>query len=1318
MIYPEGLSLYFLEQYGISREVLEAIVFEHGGDSTLLEIQNEGIKMGLCDQKKLLNSSGIISGPTGSGKTLIAELRMLTRYFDKGQCVKSETAMPHEKAKTIFLVPMKALGLEKLHYFTHLYSRFGIKVLYSDGDVRYDDGNILRGQFDVVIMVNEKLKYFEQHNPEFFKNISEVVVDELGILPEKTRGPYLEITITGLLLSFYKPAVLALTTPLEIPEHLLRTMNGFFLETKTRPIDIRSGVWTTQNTEFKSWSCNTLESYPTEKWDLGYPADDDRMLKELILRYKKGIMFAVPSKAMAVSYADQLLQLANRDKLVEQVIAGPSQSGQSVENRLKGLEATKNKLKLTQLLKRGIGFHHADLTVEERREVEAAFRNKEISVLFCTSTLARGVNLPANAIVFLGWRNYVNFGDQTYDNLCQFSNEFNNWMGRTGRPGNETSSQPSAIYLAQTSYETHYIKKLIFTKSMRPHPRLANADVDLTSHLLSACTGISNSCFVKAKLLQQGDVPSLFGLKDIREFFSHSPSAVDEDITRFIIHRTTNCLVSLANPQVHTIFIDLRKLVYRLLYFSSTAKDQYIGISGSDLFRLICSLKDLPCSNINELGEPAVIGEIKDALRDSIFQTCQNSTLCELARIFRGMDIQDDISWTICKIQGFDKHYLYRGFCELRKLLKRDDSVSPVLGLNQRMDRMACRIETLVDHEIDNTPVQKQMSWLTRVKAFRLHRTLLLKFESLLESDEFLEALMSCSVDNITNNINLPRYLNWVKTGENQGFELTNFGKICCSHGISTKTCDELYKWLVTGVGNEKIMQINEVCFFRLLLCTFDGSLVRLLKTDFSAVNRDCILKEYHIDLPELPSSGGRDAAITCLALKDWITGLPTIEIENKYGLCCGSLYEIARQVSRLMRACRDIGRKCQEVFKSEIQITINLADSIGKYRIPDDLDGLSEMVLYGLPLEALPIAYLRIEGLTRGWIMNLMHALDEQVVGEGLPTIERLYLLSDEQLKGILPTRGLIKRFREALGKHALLPLAKNLANDREFILRYYLLPQVIKAQLGRGRAHYGEHRFTALRIITANGGHTILRRNGIGTGQPITVQNEKELINWIQRGAVDFYGEIGEMVPAPTIDDSGIRSQKASKYVIDRFFVDLDPRNGFPMDRLKHITQSIFDFFTSTPQVEEAKIYWTGGKGFHIIGLFKEGIQLEVDVAKDKLTELLKSWRICNDVDVFMEQDATILEPYLTVDLSPIMRRGIYRNELSLHAKAGGCCVEVKSDQLNNFDPDIEAKPSAVLNKLIRELTQEERNAYYERVNQSITTSSDGADSFLVKA
>ena len=694
MTCADGLSLYFLEQYGIPREVLEAIAFEHGGDSTLLEIQNEGIKMGLCDPKKLLNSSGIISGPTGSGKTLLAELRMLTRYFDKGQCVESGTAMQHERGKTIFLVPMKAIGLEKLHYFTHLYGRFGIKVLYSDGDVRCDDGKILRGQFDVAIMVNEKLKYFEQHNPEFFKNVGEVVVDELGIISEKTRGPQLEITITGLLLSSYKPVVLALTTPLEIPEQLLKLMNGFLLKTKKRPIDIRVGVWMRQKNEFQSWSCNSLESYPTEKWDLGYPADNDRMLKELILHYKKGILFAVPTKALAVSYAIQLFQLADRYHDVKQVILGPTDSGQSIENRLKGLEATKNKVKLNELLKNGIGFHHADLTVEERREVEDAFRNREISVLFCTSTLARGINLPADVIIFLGWGNTVNSGEQTYHSQCQFSNEFNNWMGRVGRPGNKTSVMPVAIYLGQTSSETYNIKKLIFTKEVPLSTHLADAEVDITSHLLSACSSISNSCFVEAKSMRQRNMPYLFSLQDIREFFSHTPSAADEDLKRLILHRTTNCLVSLINPQKDTTFINLRKLVYRHLHTYTTAKYQDVSISGGDTFKLICGMEYLPCSNIesNSVG-PDVIKEMKEALKGSIFLTFQNNTLCDLARIFRGTDIHQDISWTITKIQRVDKSYLYRELGELRELLKKEENLSSFQGLNQTDDRLIPRID-------------------------------------------------------------------------------------------------------------------------------------------------------------------------------------------------------------------------------------------------------------------------------------------------------------------------------------------------------------------------------------------------------------------------------------------------------------------------------------------------------------------------------------------------------------------------------------------------------------------------------------------------
>lgn len=344
---------------------------------------------------------------------------------------------------------------------------------------------------------------------------------------------------------------------------------------------------------------------------------------------------------------------------------------------------------------------------------------------------------------------------------------------------------------------------------------------------------------------------------------------------------------------------------------------------------------------------------------------------------------------------------------------------------------------------------------------------------------------------------------------------------------------------------------------------------------------------------------------------------------------------------------------------------------------------------------------------MTRGWIMSLLRGLNELGIGEGLSIIERLQVLTDEQLKGMLPTRGLIRRLREALSEYGKAPLASKLVNDRRFAFRYYLLPQVIKAQLERGKAHYGgQGRNTALRIITRDGAHTVIRRNNPSTSQPIKITSEQELLSWVKRGAVDFYGEISEAVPGPIAEEAETGRQRQPRYITDRFFVDLDPRNGFPMDRLKAVTQRIYEFFGQVPQVNEARIYWTGGKGFYVVGFFKEGIRLDIQAAKEKLTALLNVWRICNDVDIFTEQDPTNLEPYLTIDLSPLMPRGLYRNELSIHAVSGGCCVEVEIDHLKDFDPDLEATPEAVADRLIAELTDEEKNAYVERVSKEMET------------
>lgn len=46
-----------------------------------------------------------------------------------------------------------------------------------------------------------------------------------------------------------------------------------------------------------------------------------------------------------------------------------------------------------------MAFHHAGLTEDDRILVENLFRNRQIKLMLCTSTLAMGVNLPAQLVI-------------------------------------------------------------------------------------------------------------------------------------------------------------------------------------------------------------------------------------------------------------------------------------------------------------------------------------------------------------------------------------------------------------------------------------------------------------------------------------------------------------------------------------------------------------------------------------------------------------------------------------------------------------------------------------------------------------------------------------------------------------------------------------------------------------------------------------------------------------------------------------------------------------------------------------------------------
>ena len=74
-----------------------------------------------------------------------------------------------------------------------------------------------------------------------------------------------------------------------------------------------------------------------------------------------------------------------------------------------------------------VGFHHSGLSSEERESIELLFKKGFIKVIFCTSTLAAGVNLPAKRVIISSIK-------QGYNSVLS-SISYTQMIGRAGRYG-------------------------------------------------------------------------------------------------------------------------------------------------------------------------------------------------------------------------------------------------------------------------------------------------------------------------------------------------------------------------------------------------------------------------------------------------------------------------------------------------------------------------------------------------------------------------------------------------------------------------------------------------------------------------------------------------------------------------------------------------------------------------------------------------------------------------------------------------------------------------------------------------------------------
>ncbi|RME53710.1 DEAD/DEAH box helicase [Candidatus Woesearchaeota archaeon] len=388
--------------------------------------------------------SVVVSAPTGSGKTLIADY-IIDTYLHQGKNV-------------IYTAPIKALSNQKFKEFTALFGKDAIGLL--TGDI------VINPAAPVLIMTTEIYRNMSLINDPVTKNVSYVVFDEIHYINDRERGYVWEESII-----FSKPHVRFLCLSATIPN--AKEFANWIQTIQHHPVDVikhnkrnvplhrafydtELGITTLERIKEHLSITDYSRVYRNKRRRNRVPPPSDVELIKLI-KDKLPCLFFTFSRKNCQEKALNLYKtnLFPPNKAIPPIIRQKlSQAPPEVRN----LKSSKI---LLQTLPHGIGFHHAGILPVVKELVEDLFSKGLINVLYTTETFAVGINMPAKTVCFENLRKYdgINF---RYLN----SKEYFQIAGRAGRRGIDKEGFAYAmIHRRDFNYET--IKKMT-TKDVEP----------------------------------------------------------------------------------------------------------------------------------------------------------------------------------------------------------------------------------------------------------------------------------------------------------------------------------------------------------------------------------------------------------------------------------------------------------------------------------------------------------------------------------------------------------------------------------------------------------------------------------------------------------------------------------------------------------------------------------------------------------------------------------------------------------------------------------------------------------------------------------
>lgn len=374
------------------------------------------------------NENVFIGSPTGSGKTVVAELAIWHAFRD------------YPGKKIVYIAPMKALVRERVDDWRQRITPVtGDRVVELTGDSIPDARDVRDAT--IVITTPEKFDGISRNwqTRKFVQDISLVIMDEIHLLASD-RGPILEMIVSRMNY---------ISSQTNQPVRLLGMSTAV-----SNAYDMASWLGVKNNGLFNFSS--SVRPVPLKMYIDGFPDNlafcplMKTMNKPAFMAIKqhssnKPALIFVASRRQTRLTALDLIHLCGMEENPRRFLNIEDDE----ELRYYLSQVTDETLRLS--LQFGIGLHHAGLVEKDRSISHRLFEKNKIQILIATSTLAWGVNLPAHLVIIKGTQFFDSklegYRDMDLTDILQM-------MGRAGRPAYDTSG--TAIVYTKQSKKMFY----------------------------------------------------------------------------------------------------------------------------------------------------------------------------------------------------------------------------------------------------------------------------------------------------------------------------------------------------------------------------------------------------------------------------------------------------------------------------------------------------------------------------------------------------------------------------------------------------------------------------------------------------------------------------------------------------------------------------------------------------------------------------------------------------------------------------------------------------------------------------------------------